>query len=76
MNALDAYEDLLRRYKRLEAERDALLNVFVEAKEFVEDWRKGDFDLPTLAEFDAQSLEQALVKASAALRANAAQPKE
>ena len=31
------------------------------AREFISDWRKGDFDLPKLAQYDAIALENALI---------------
>lgn len=34
--------------------------LFVAAKEFIDDWRKGDFSLPRLAEIDAEAIEAAL----------------
>lgn len=39
---------------------ESLINVMACAREFVGDWRKGDFDLGTLAACDARSMEEAL----------------
>ncbi len=42
--------------------------LFWSAKEFIDDWKKGDFSLSTLAALDAQSLDDALVRYSEARR--------
>jgi len=39
---------------------DWLMRVAIAAREFCEDWKKGDFSLSTLAAFDAQSIVDAL----------------
>ncbi|MDQ0996929.1 hypothetical protein QFZ34_002111 [Phyllobacterium ifriqiyense] len=48
-----------------EKEREALMKVAWAAKEFIDDWTKGDFSLSTLAALDAQSLDDALTALAA-----------
>jgi hypothetical protein len=36
--------------------------------EFLKDWRKGDFDLPRLAQLDAEAMEEAAIKVKAILK--------
>lgn len=43
-----------------EQEREHSAKLFWAAKEFIDDWKKGDFSLSTLAALDAQSLDDAL----------------
>ena len=63
--ANDALLDALDwKFKKLQAENDRLREagdkLFWSAKEFVDDWKKGDFSLSTIAALDAQSLDDAL----------------
>jgi hypothetical protein len=51
-SALRATESELKKYDR----------VVIAATELIRDWRKGDFELPRLAECDAEVLEDALLK--------------
>jgi hypothetical protein len=51
-----------------EREREHSTKLFWAAKEFIDDWKKGDFSLSTLAALDAQSLDDALATFSAAIR--------
>ncbi|MGX1096559.1 hypothetical protein [Amorphus sp. MBR-141] len=48
---------------------EAFTRVIVSVCEFLEDWRKGDINLSTLAALDAQSIEEALTELGAAMDA-------
>jgi hypothetical protein len=47
--------------------REASDKLFWSGKEFIDDWKKGDFSLSTLAAADAQSLDDALARYSIAI---------
>jgi hypothetical protein len=68
---IDYWHDLYKEEQQKVITRDELLReaeqLFVHAKEFVQDWRKGDFELSRLASCDAASLEEACIKYAAAM---------